>query len=173
MLAIGAGGAALVSAGIALSMLVGLNGTVMSGARIPFAMAADGYFPRWIAEVHPRFQSPGNACIVQAALSIVLLLLVSKFQDAFSLAIYSEWLFYMIATSTIFIFRRTEPDAPRAYRCWGYPVVPALFIVAAAILLVYTFSANVRNSLIGTAIILLGIPVFYYFRNNNRRYAHL
>jgi APA family basic amino acid/polyamine antiporter len=163
MLAIGAAGAALVSAGMALSMFVGLNGTAMSGARIPFAMAADGYFPASLATVHPRFRSPSMAIAAQAGLSVLLLLLVAKFQDAFSLAIYSEWLFYMIAASTIFVFRKREPDAPRSYRCWGYPVVPALFIAASAVLLYFTFNQNRRNSLIGTGLILAGIPLFAYF----------
>jgi basic amino acid/polyamine antiporter, APA family len=165
-LAIGGMGAMIVSAGMALSMLVGLNGTVMSGGRVPFAVARDGYFFRALAEVHPRFLTPGNALIVQAALSCVLLLVVARFQQLFSIAIFAEWLFYMIAASTIFIFRRRIPDAPRAYRTWGYPVVPAIFIAAAALLLYSTFTANLKHSLIGTAVILAGVPVFLYFRSS-------
>jgi APA family basic amino acid/polyamine antiporter len=69
----------------------------------------------------------------------------------------------MIAASTIFVFRRREPDVSRPYRTWGYPVVPALFIAAAAVLLYFTFVDNWPNSGIGTLVILLGIPVFYYF----------
>jgi basic amino acid/polyamine antiporter, APA family len=162
-LAIGAVGAMIVSAGMALSMLVGLNGTIMSGGRVPFAVARDGYFFRALAEVQPRFLTPGNALVVQAVLSCILLLVVSRFQQLFSIAIFAEWLFYMIAASTIFIFRRRLPDAPRAYRTWGYPVVPAIFIAAAALLLYSTFTENLRRSLVGTALILAGIPVFLYF----------
>src|SRR5689334_10891796 len=109
-LAIGAIGALIVSAGMALSMIVGLNGTVMSGGRVPFAVARDGYFFRVLAEVHPRFLTPGNSLIVQAILSCALLLMVSRFQQLFSIAIFAEWLFYMVAASTIFIFRRRMPD---------------------------------------------------------------
>jgi APA family basic amino acid/polyamine antiporter len=164
-LAIGAVGAMIVSAGMALSMLVGLNGTVMSGGRVPFAVARDGYFFRALAEVQPRFLTPGNALVVQAVLSCILLLLVSRFQQLFSIAIFAEWLFYMIAASTIFIFRRRLPNAPRAYRAWGYPVVPAIFIAAAALLLYSTFIENLRRSLVGSAVILAGIPVFLYFNS--------
>ena len=167
-LAVGAAGAMIVSAGMALSMLVGLNGTVMSGGRVPFAVARDGYFFRMLAQVHPRYLTPGNALIVQAILSCILLLLVARFQQLFSIAIFAEWLFYMIAASTIFIFRRRIPDAPRAYRTWGYPVVPAIFIAAAAFLLYSTFTENLKRSLIGTAVILAGIPVFLYFRSSRR-----
>jgi basic amino acid/polyamine antiporter, APA family len=170
-LAIGAAGAMIVSAGMALSMLVGLNGTVMSGGRVPFAVARDGYFFRMLAQVHPRYLTPGNALIVQAILSCLLLLLVARFQQLFSIAIFAEWLFYMIAASTIFIFRRRLPHARRAYRTWGYPVVPAIFIVAAAFLLYSTFTENLKRSLIGTAVILAGIPIFLYFRSSRKEKA--
>jgi APA family basic amino acid/polyamine antiporter len=162
-IAIGQRGALLVSVGMVLSMLVGLNGTVMSGGRIPFAVARDGYFFKKLAEVHPRFHTPAPAIVVQAVMASVLLLIGGAFKDLFSLAIFAEWLFYMLAASTIFIFRWREPDRPRPYRTWGYPVVPALFIVAAAILLYYTFTDNLRNSSIGLGVILLGVPIYYYF----------
>src|SRR5205807_5849543 len=139
---IGHWGALLVSAGMALSMLVGLNGTVMSGGRVPFAVARDGYFFKALAEVHPRFHTPGRALVVQAVMAILLLLIGGAFKDLFSLAIFAEWVFYMLAASTIFVFRWREPDRPRPYRAWGYPVVPALFILAAAVVLYYTFMAN-------------------------------
>lgn len=162
-IAIGSLGAALVSAGMAFSMFVTLNGTIMSGGRVPFAVARDGYFFKALAEVHPRFHTPGLALVVQAVLAIVLLLVGGAFKDLFSLAIFAEWLFYMIAASTIFVFRKREPDTPRPYRTWGYPLVPGLFIVAATVLLYYTFTENLRNSIAGTLVILAGIPVYLYF----------
>jgi basic amino acid/polyamine antiporter, APA family len=161
--ALGTLGAGIVSVGMALSMLVAMNGTVMSGARVPFAVARDRYFFSALADVHPRFHTPSVAIIVQAVLAIVLLLLGGNFRQFFSLAIFSEWLFYMIATSTVFVFRRRAPEAPRPYRVWGYPVVPFLFILAAAVLLYYTFTANLRNSALGCLVILAGIPFFYGF----------
>ena len=159
------GGAAL-SAGIAFSMLVTLNGTVMSGARPAFAMARDGYFFKGLAEVHPRFRTPSTAIVVQAVMSILLLLLAGTFKQLFSLSIFSEWLIYMAAASTVFVFRSRGAAGP--YRMWGYPVVPALFIAASGVLLYYTFLDNVRNSLAGTLIILAGIPVFYFFAGRKR-----
>ena len=160
---LGRAGAGLVSAAMALSMLVTLNGTIMSGARVPFAMARDGYFFQAIAEVHPRYHTPSVAIVVQAVLAIVLLLLGGNFRQFFSLAIFAEWLFYMIAGSTIFVFRIREPRAERPYRVWGYPLVPAVFVAVSAVLLYYTFTDNLRNSLAGTVAILAGIPVFYFF----------
>jgi len=166
--AIGAWGAAIVSAGMALSILVSLNGTIMSGARVPFAMSRDGYFFRAMAEVHPRFHTPSVALIVQLVLSIALLLFAGSFRQLFSLAIFAEWLFYMISASTVFVLRRKEPDAPRPYRTWGYPVVPAMFIVAAAVLLYYTFTENIRNSVWGAVVIAAGIPIYGYFARKKR-----
>jgi len=168
-LVMGRTGAAIVSAGMALSMLVTLNGTIMSGARVPFAAARDGYFFRGLAEVHPRFHTPSVAIAVQAAFSILLLLLGANFGQLFSLAIFAEWLFYMIAGSTVFVFRLREPNAARPYRMWGYPVVPAIFVVVAAALLGYTFKNDWPNSGYGVLVILAGIPVFGYFSSMRRR----
>jgi APA family basic amino acid/polyamine antiporter len=168
-LILGRWGAGIVSAGMAVSMLVTLNGTIMSGARVPYAMARDGYFFKALAEVHPRFHTPSVAIAVQAGLSILLLLLGANFRQLFSLAIFAEWLFYMIAASTVFVFRWREPQVVRPYRMWGYPVVPALFIVAAAALLVYTFWNDRPNSYYGVLVILAGIPVFACFSFLRRR----
>ncbi len=168
-LVIGKMGAAIVSAGMALSMLVTLNGTIMSGARVPFAVARDGYFFRGLAEVHPRFHTPSTAIVVQAVLSILLLLLGANFGQLFSLAIFAEWLFYMIAGSTIFVFRRRTNEAASPYRMPGYPVIPALFVIVAAALLCYTFSNQWPNSLYGLLVIVAGIPIFAYFSRRKKK----
>src|SRR5580658_7445906 len=168
-LVMGRMGASIVSAGMAISMLVTLNGTIMSGARVPYAVARDGYFFSALADVHPRYHTPSAAIVVQAALSIVLLLLGGNFRQLFSLAIFAEWLFYMISGSTVFIFRWRDPQAPRPYRMFGYPLVPALFVLSSALLLYYTFTDNLRNSALGCLVILAGIPVFYAFARRRSR----
>jgi len=167
-LILGRMGAGLVSAGMAVSMLVTLNGTIMSGARVPFAVARDGYFFSALAEVHPRFRTPSVAIVVQAIMSVALLLLGGSFRQLFSLAIFAEWLFYMIAGSTIFIFRWRDPEAKRPYRMFGYPLVPAVFIAVAGVLLYYTFREDWPNSFYGLLVILSGIPVFGWFRRRRR-----
>jgi APA family basic amino acid/polyamine antiporter len=167
-LALGAWGAMAVSAGMALSMLVTLNGTAMSGARVPYAVARDGYFFSALAEAHPRFHTPSTAIVVQAGMAVLLLLFAGSFRELFSLTIFAEWLFYMVAASTVFVFRRTQPDAPRPFKTWGYPVVPALFVAASAVLLYYTFTADLRNSAAGVLLILAGVPVFYFFQSRRK-----
>jgi APA family basic amino acid/polyamine antiporter len=161
-------GAGFVAAAMALSIFVTLNGTVMSGARIPFAAARDRLFFRQFADISPRFQSPSTSLIVQGLLSTVLLLFLSKFQQHFELAIFAEWLFYMLTATTIFIYRRRQPDRPRPYRVWGYPVLPAVFVICSAAVLIASYTSNLEGSLIGTALILAGLPVLWIVR---RRYG--
>ncbi len=167
----GGWGAALVSVAMATSILVTLNGTIMSGARIPFAAARDKLFFAKMATIHPRFQSPSVSLIVQASLATLLLLAVGRFQQLFELAIFAEWLFYMVTATTVFVYRRKLPNAARPYRVWGYPILPALFVVAAGILLFYSYAENLKNSLIGTGIILAGIPLFRLLRKNRTTYG--
>ncbi len=157
-------GAGFVAAAMALSIFVTLNGTVMSGARIPFAAARDRLFFRQFAHIHPRFQSPSTSLIVQGSLSTVLLLFLSQFQQHFELAVFAEWLFYMLTATTVFIYRRRHPEMRRPYRIWGYPLLPAIFVVCAAAVLVSSYAGNLEGSLIGTALILLGLPVLWFVR---------
>jgi APA family basic amino acid/polyamine antiporter len=179
-------GGMVISAGIAFSMFVTINGQILAGARVPFAAARDGYFFTSVARVHPIYHTPAAAIFFQCALTMLLIIVGGHFEDLFNLAIYSEWLFYMFAAATIFFFREREPDAVRAYRTWGYPVVPVLFILAALVLLAYSFFQGLHpelqkmpfadwasghaaglflrsNSFWGTIVILLGIPVFHHF----------
>jgi APA family basic amino acid/polyamine antiporter len=165
---VGAWGAGLVSVGMAVSICATFVGSSLSGARVPFAAAYDGLFFHQLAHVHPRFRTPSTALILQAVLSSLLLLAIGRFQALFSLAIFAEWFFYALTASTVFVFRRREPNIARPYSVWGYPVVPLLFIAPAVVLLVFSFADQPRNSIIGTIIILLGIPLHYAFQQRAR-----
>jgi len=167
----GPSGAAFVAAAMALSIFVTLNGTVMSGARIPFAAARDGLFFRQFAHIDPRFQSPSTSLIVQALLSTVLLIFLSKFQQFFELAVFAEWLFYMLTATTVFVYRRRRPDAVRPYKVWGYPVLPGVFVVCAGAVLVSSYAGNLKGSLLGTGLILLGLPVMLLVKWRAKRRA--
>ncbi len=164
---LGRWGVLLVTAGMALSILVGLNGTIMSGGRVPFAAAREGLFIRQLGRIDPRFHTPAISLVVQGALSTLLLLLIGKFQQLFELAIFAEWLFYMITTTTVFYFRIREPERHRPFRMLGYPLLPALFIAASAVLLVYSYKSDLKNSLIGSAIIACGFPLYLLFRKKS------
>jgi APA family basic amino acid/polyamine antiporter len=118
--------------------------------------------------VHPKFHTPALALVIQAVVAILLILVGGAFRELFSLAIFAEWLFYVVAASTIFVFRKRDPDVVRPYRTVGYPIVPGLFIGTATVLLYYTFSSNLRNSLGGVIVILLGIPVYLWFARQRK-----
>jgi APA family basic amino acid/polyamine antiporter len=165
---VGSWGAGLVSVGMAVSICATFVGSSLSGARVPFAAAYDGLFFHQLAHVSRRFRTPSTALILQAVLSSLLLLAIGRFQALFSLAIFAEWFFYALTASTVFVFRRRDPNIARPYSVWGYPVVPLLFIAAAIILLVFSFADQPRNSIIGTIIILLGIPLHYAFQKRAR-----
>jgi APA family basic amino acid/polyamine antiporter len=159
----GPAGAALVAGGMALSIFVTLNGTIMSGARVPFAARDRLFFPQF-ATIHPRYKSPSTSLLIQGLLATVLLLFLGRFQQLFELAVFAEWLFYMLNATTVFVYRRRRPDAVRPYRVWGYPLLPAVFVLCSGAVLISSFVGNLRGSLIGSGLILLGLPLYEWIR---------
>jgi len=165
---LGAAGAVIVSGVMVISLTTSLNGIAMSGARMAFALSRDGNFFQALAKVHPRFRTPHVAIVIQAILSVSFLLVGGNFRQLFTLSIFAEWLSYVTASSALFVFRRRIPLPPRPFRIWGYPLAPALFILASAALLYYTFTSNLRYSALGSLVILAGIPVYYGFALRRR-----
>ena len=157
-------GAGLVAVGMVVSIGAAFVGSSLSGARVPFAAARDRLFPSVLGEIHPRFKTPWISLLLQAVLSTLLLLAIGRFQALFSLAIFSEWFFYALTAATVFVFRAREPNAHRPYSVTGYPVVPALFILAALVLLVFSFMNQPRESIGGALVILCGVPLHYLFQ---------
>ena len=158
---VGVAGVAFVSIAVMISTFGTLNGSVMTGSRILFAMAADGALFKPIAIVHPRFQTPSVAIALEAGLGVVFVLLgtFEQLADTFVTAIVP---FYALAVAAVFILRR-KPDYQPPFRVPGYPVVPAIFIVATILLLgnaIIDPSSRVATlAVIG--VILLGIPVYF------------
>jgi len=164
----GNAGAALVTIGMTVSICATLVGSSLSGARVPFAAARDRLFHHSLAAVHPRFHTPSASLILQAILSSLLLLAIGKYQALFSLAIVSEWLFYALTASTVFVFRRREPNIARPYSVNGYPITTILFILAAVMIIVFSFVTEPRNSIVGAAVILLGVPLYWWMKSRQR-----
>ena len=162
---LGTAAAVVVSAAMVISLTSSLNGVAMSGSRMAFALSRDGNFFASLAKVHPRFHTPHVAIVVQAILSVGFLLIGGSFRQLFTLAIFAEWLSYMAASCGLFVFNRRTP-VQRPF--WRYPLSPALFVVASAALLYYTFASNVKYSTIGSLVILGGIPVYYWFAMRRR-----
>ncbi len=142
-----------------ISALGSLNSSLLSGARVPYAMARDGIFFHVTASIHPKFRTPGGALIFQGVLTS-LMALTGTFEELTSLFIFAAWIFYGAAVVAMFRMRRTEPNMPRPYRTWGYPWVPALFVIGAFALTVNLWLDRPVRSSLGLALILFGL-IFY------------
>jgi len=158
----------VVSAAMIVSLTTTLNGVAMSGSRMTFALARDGNFFALLAKVHSRFHTPHIAIALQGILSFCFLLIGGNFRQLFTLALFAEWLSYTAATVALFVFRSRNRAVSHAVPLWKFPIAPAAFIVASAALLYYTFSSNLRYSVMGSLVILAGIPVFYAFAYRRR-----
>ncbi len=158
----GRAGVALVSIFVMISSFSSLNGSMLASPRVFFAMADDGLFFPLIARVHPRYRTPYVAILLAAVLGIVLVMSRSfeRLTDTFVIAI---WPFYALGVAAIYRLRRSAPEMARPYRAIGYPVIPALFIVAVAAFVVNSLVHDTTNSVITFALIGAGIPIFYAF----------
>jgi amino acid transporter len=159
----GAAGVVAVSAAVAVSTFGTLNGSMMTSPRIFYALAEDGLFPAVIARVDPKTGAPGAAILLTAALGMIFVLVRSFTQlaDQFVIGI---WPFYALAVAAIYVLRRRRPDLVRPYRTWGYPVVPAVFLLASLFLLGNYFVSQPVASAVDMGVLLAGIPVFVLWR---------
>ena len=132
-----------VTVAVLISILAALNGSILSGARVPYAMARGGLFFRSIAKVHPRFRTPGNSMIALCLWSC-LVVLSGWFDQLYTFVIFGSWILYLMTAASVFVLRRKRPDLPRPYRVVGYPVVPILFVLV-ALLLLGQYSAEVSS----------------------------
>ena len=159
-------GASAVSVAAMISIFAALNGSILTGARVPFAAARDGLFFRSAAWVHPAFRTPGVSILMLTAWSSVLVL-SGKYDELFTYVIFASWILYAMAAASVFVLRRKRPDLPREYKTIGYPVVPILFLLGAAVLEVSTLIHQPRESVAGIVLILLGLPFYFYWRRTS------
>ena len=159
--------AKLIAAAIMVSVFSAANSTNLCAPRVYYAMAADGLFFRRLADVHPRFGTPAIAIVVGAVWSAVLVM-TGTFEQLLTYVVFTGWIFYALAAASIFVYRRRIPAADRAYSVPGYPFTPLLFILAAIALVVNTIVAAPRDAAFGTAIVLLGVPVYFIWRRKRK-----
>ena len=154
---------ALISALVLISVFGALNGTILVGPRVYYAMAKDGLFFRKVALVHPRFRTPGFSILIQAIWASVLTL-SGTFEQIFTFAMFIAIAFWIIATAAVFTLRKKRPDLPRPYKTWGYPIVPAIFIIASCGILLNTLLEKPVEALAGIFLTALGIPAYFYWK---------
>lgn len=157
---VGPFGAKLVSAMILCSIFGALNGTILGGARVLFAMARDGMFFSAVGRVHKKYETPAAALILQGIWAMVLAA-SGTYEQLYTYVIFAAWLFYSAAILAVIILRRRQPQLNRPYRVWGYPILPIAFSVAALMIVVNTMVRSPRESFIGLGLVLVGIPLYF------------
>ncbi len=161
----GRGAAFWVTVAMVISGIGSLNSSTLSGARVPYAMARDGIFFKIAGGIHPRFLTPARALIFQGILAGVMAL-TGTFEELTNLFIFAAWIFYGLAVVAMFRLRRTEPNMPRPYRCWGYPWVPGIFVAGALALTLSILAQRPGRSLIGLLLIAAGLPFYRYWNRS-------
>ena len=164
---LGAPGAGAVSIAAMISIFAALNGSILSGARVPFAAARDGLFFRRMAVVHPTHRTP-SVSILALNVWAALLVLSGTYDQLYEYVIFSSVILYGMATAAVIVLRFKRPGMPRPYRTWGYPVVPIVFVLGVACLVVSRLVNKPGESLKGLIIIALGLPFYFYWKSRQR-----
>lgn len=160
---VGSPGAAAVSVAAMVSIFAALNGSILSGARVPYAMARDGRFFEALGRVHPAHATPGVSILV-LSLWASLLVFSGRFEQLFTYVIFASWLLYGMTAAAVIVLRYKRPDMVRPYRTLGYPVVPALFVLGALGVTISTLLDSPRESLMGLVLIFLGLPFYLHWK---------
>jgi len=160
---LGGWGADAVSVVAMISIFAALNGSILSGSRVPYALARDGYFFAPFARVNAQHATPGFSILALSAWASVLVL-SGRYDQLLTLVIFPSWILYGMATASVIVLRRKFPHAERPYRTIGYPVIPALFVLVAVLLIYFTLRNSPRESLLGLVLIAAGIPFYRYWR---------
>jgi APA family basic amino acid/polyamine antiporter len=164
---LGAGGAALLSALVIISVLGSMTGIILAGPRAYVSAAGDGLLPRWMGTLHPRFLTPHNAIVAQAIWAAVLVA-TGTYRTLFTRVVYTEWIFFGLMAAGTFLLRQRSDYAPR-YRAWGYPLLPAIFIASTVLIVATQLLRQPAESIIGLLFVLAGIPVYYTMIGVRRR----
>ncbi len=164
-------GGRLAEAGVTIAVLISifaaLNGSILSGSRVPYAMARDGLFFRTAAVVHPKFRSPGHAMLLLCLWSCIVVL-SGWFDDLYNFVIFGSWILYAMTALSVIVLRIKQPHLPRPYRVVGYPFVPVLFVAVALLLLLSTLGTRPRESLMGLGMMSLGIPFYFFWKKRQQ-----
>jgi len=160
---LGPGAGRLIAAAIILSMYSAAHATVITAPRVYFAMANEGLFFRKLAEVHPRYGTPAVAIVSSCALA-ALLAITGTFEQLLTYVVFVGWIFYALGAAAVIALRIRRPEAARPFKVPGYPVTPALFILAAAAIVGNTIVSQPGRAAVGIGMVLLGAPAYLWWR---------
>ena len=163
---VGPAGATFISISAMISILGFVNVAILANSRLPYALARDGVFFEAVGRVHPRFGTPHVAILLCGGWALVLLFATKgAIGSLLSGVVFADWIFFGLGAASVFALRRQMPNARRPYRAWGYPIVPAIFVVAAAGGVLSAYVAAPVTSLAGTAMLVIGVFVHRWFSN--------
>ncbi|HMR56930.1 MAG TPA: amino acid permease, partial [Cyclobacteriaceae bacterium] len=164
---LGNGGIMFMSVLILFTTFGCTNTTLLPPPRLYYAMAKEGMFFKGAAQIHPVYHTPSKAILYQAVWSSVLVL-SGSFDQLTDMLIFAAFIFYGATALGVFILRVKMPDAPRPYKVWGYPVIPALFILFCIVLVVVTLTSKPREALMGLALMFSGVPFYFYWNRKTK-----
>ncbi len=159
---LGSPGILFISLLILLTTFGATNTTALMPPRLYYAMAREGMFFKWAAYIHPTYNTPSKAFLIQAIWAS-LLVLSGSFDQLTDMLVFASFIFYGATALGVFILRYKMPDAPRPYKAWGYPIVPGLFILFCVFLVIITLIGKPREALLGLGLMLTGVPFYFYW----------
>lgn len=162
----GPAGAGVVSIAAMVSIFAALNGSILSGSRVPYAMARDHRFFAAVGKVHPTRHTPGISILLLNGWSAVLVF-TGRYEELFTYVIFASWILYGMTAVSVIVLRKKRPDLSRPYRTIGYPTVPVLFVAGAACVVVSTLLNSPRESVMGLVLILSGLPFYFYWKRHS------
>jgi len=163
--AVGPGGGAIVAVAAIVSIFASLNGSLLAGSRVPYAMARGGLFFESMGRIHPKFGTPASSLLLLCVWSSILLL-SGRFDQLYRMVIFTSWIFYALTAAGAIVLRYKRPDLPRPYRIWGYPWVPGIFVIVAIALLYSTLITYPGDSVRGLVLIAIALPFYFYWRRS-------
>jgi APA family basic amino acid/polyamine antiporter len=168
--AVGGWGGAFVAIAVMVSTFGTTNGTILVSARVYYAMAKDGLFFKKMEAVHHKYRTPGVSIIIQGLWASAITM-TGSFDQLTDMLIFVSWIFYGLGAYGVFVLRKKMPNAERPYKAFGYPILPAFFVIFSMFFVGFSIWYNVRNAVLGLILVVIGIPLYFYFRKQPKDVA--
>lgn len=156
---LGYGGGSFMSSLVIFSTFGALSGIILCGPRVYYSMAKDGLLFRWVGAIHPRYQTPHRAIIIQAVWAAILVA-TGTYKTLFTRVVYTEWIFFALMAVGLVLLRQ-KPNVVRGYRIWGYPLIPAIFVILSLAVVANQIISDPKESVFGLSLVLAGVPVYW------------
>ena len=164
----GSGGGRALSALVVLSTLGAMTGIILAGPRVYLTMAQDGLLFKWAGALHPRYRTPHVAIVLQGVWSVVLVM-TGSYRALFTRVIYTEWVFFALVAASLFFLRKRPGYQPR-YRVWGFPVLPGIFVLSSAAIVLHQIITQPAESFSGLALVAAGLPVYWIWTRRTAKH---